>query len=111
MLNGSIMDWNVPIFIKISPIIVAIIGIFLAWYFYIRKTNVPILLIKIDIKHELDIQKGSSTFFFKKYVYDILEQKRFLILSEYAVYIQSFYRSYKAQKQYHKIKYNTTTLI
>ena len=48
----------VPIFIKISPIIVALIGIFLAWYFYIRKTNVPILLInKFSFLYKCSLNK------------------------------------------------------
>jgi len=34
---------HVPLLVKLSPIIVALLGIILAWLFYIRNTNLPSL--------------------------------------------------------------------
>ena len=34
---------HVPILVKASPIIVALLGILLAWLFYIKRTNLPLI--------------------------------------------------------------------
>ena len=35
---------HVPFLVKASPIIVALLGIFLAWYLYIKKINLPLII-------------------------------------------------------------------
>jgi NADH-quinone oxidoreductase subunit L len=38
---------HVPIWVKIAPIAAGLIGIFLAWHFYIRRTDIPAGLAKL----------------------------------------------------------------
>lgn len=63
-----------------------------------QETNGP-RLAPVSLRHHLDIQKGSSKYFLKKYVYDRLHCACTILRQEHAVKIQTHFRAH----WYHRV--------